>query len=272
MKIALTGANGFVGNKLKNAFNDYIVIDRDDTVDQIINKLINVDVVINLAGAPILKKWTTKYKKVLFNSRIETTKKLVKAINKSKVKHFISTSAIGIYPNNVVCDEYTLNYENDFLSNLVENWEKEAKKANVLTTILRFGIVLGADGGALKQMLLPFKLGLGGIILNGQMKMSFIDIDDLINLYHFVIKNHKDGVYNACSPHPITNYEFTKTLGKVLNRPTIFPLPKFILELVYAEASTVLIDSKEVYPKRLENSGFTFKYPKIKNSLIHLLK
>jgi len=133
MKIALTGANGFVGNKLKNAFNDYIVIDRDDTVDQIINKLINVDVVINLAGAPILKKWTTKYKKVLFNSRIETTKKLVKAINKSKVKHFISTSAIGIYPNNVVCDEYTLNYENDFLSNLVENWEKEAKKANVIT-------------------------------------------------------------------------------------------------------------------------------------------
>ena len=272
MKLALSGANGFVASKLKNIFHDYIVIDRNDTLEQIVDKLVDVDVVINLAGAPIIKKWTEQYKKDLFNSRINTTRKLVKAINKSQIKHFISTSAIGIYPSNTPCNELCTNFENDFLSGLVQNWEKEANKAYVPTTILRLGIVLGKEGGALKEMLLPFKMGVGGTIGNGKMKMSFIDIDDLMSLYQFVIDNRFEGVFNACSPSPVTNYEFTKTLGKVLHRPTILPLPEFVLKLIYGEASTVLTDSKEVYPKNLEDSGFVFTYPTIKSSLEHLLK
>ncbi len=272
MKVALTGANGFVATKLKNIFPNYTSINRNDTEDQIIEKLSNVDIVINLAGAPIIKKWTKEYKKILFSSRIDTTKKLVRAINKSKIKHFISTSAIGIYPNDISCDESYKKFDDDFLSKLTQKWEDEANKANVKTTILRFGIVLGSDGGALKQMLLPFKIGLGGIIGNGKMKMSFIDIDDLMNIYKFIIDKNLEGVFNVCSPYPVSNYEFTKTLGNVLNRPTLFPLPEFVLKIMYGDAATVITGSKEIYPKELEKEGFSFDYPTIKSSLEHLLK
>lgn len=272
MKIAFTGSNGFVATKLKTIFSDCVNINRNDTEEQIIEKLVDVDIVINLAGAPIIKRWTPEYKKTLVKSRIEITRKLVKAINKSQIKHFISTSAIGIYPSNTPCNELCKNYEDDFLSRLVQDWEQEANNANVRTTILRFGIVLGSEGGALKEMLLPFKMGLGGIIGNGKMKMSFIDIDDLLSLYKFVIDKEIEGVFNACSPKPVTNYEFTKTLGTVLNRPTILPLPQIVLQALYGEASTVITGSKEIYPRRLEDSGFLFTYPTIKSSLEHILK
>jgi uncharacterized protein (TIGR01777 family) len=272
MKVALTGATGFVGTKLRDVFHNHVIIERNDSQEQIIEKLKDVDVVINLAGAPIIKKWTREYKKVLFSSRIDTTKKLVHAINQSDVQYFISTSAIGIYPDDVPCNESCHRYADDFLATIVQKWEEEAQKTNVPTAIVRFGIVLGSDGGALKQMLLPFKLGVGGIIGNGKMKMSWIDIDDLKGIYQFLIEKRKEGVFNATSPNPVSNYEFTKTLGNVLHRPTIFPLPEFVLKLIFGEAASVLIGSKEIYPKELENAGFQFSYPTLKSSLEHLLK
>lgn len=271
MKIALNGANGFVGTKLRQTFDNHVVLERNDTQEEILKKLQDVDVVINLAGAPIIKKWTKEYKKILYSSRIVTTKNLVNAINQSSVKYFISTSAVGIYPNNVPCNESCDTYPKDFLSTLAQSWESEAKNANVPTAILRFGIVLGSDGGALKQMLTPFKLGVGGIIGDGKMKMSWIDISDLINIYQFLMDKRLIGTFNASSPNPVTNYEFTKTLGKVLHRPTMLPLPEFVLKLVFGEASSVLTDSKEVYPKELENAGFKFSYPTLQESLEHLL-
>jgi uncharacterized protein (TIGR01777 family) len=272
MKVALTGATGFVGTKLRDVFHNHVIIERNDSQEQIIEKLKDVDVVINLAGAPIIKKWTREYKKVLFSSRIDTTKKLVHAINQSDVQYFISTSAIGIYPDDVPCNESCHRYADDFLATIVQKWEEEAQKTNVPTAILRFGIVLGSDGGALKQMLLPFKLGVGGIIGNGKMKMSWIDIDDLKGIYQFLIEKRKEGVFNATTPNPVSNYEFTKTLGNVLHRPTILPLPEFVLKLIFGEAASVLIGSKEIYPKELENAGFQFSYPTLKSSLEHLLK
>lgn len=272
MKVAITGASGFVGKNLQKAFPDNVHIHRDETVAQIAKKLKDVSVVINLAGAPIIKRWTPEYKKVLIDSRVETTKTLVEAINQSNVEHFISTSAIGAYPDNGVYDESFSEYADDFLGDLTRKWEDVARGCNKPTAITRFGIVLGDEGGALKQMLTPFRLGVGGTIGNGKMMMSWIDIDDLVRVYQYIIQKNLTGLFNLVAPNPVSNYEFTKTLGDVLNRPTFFPLPEFVLKLIYADAASVLTGSKEIYPKALLEKGFAFEYSTIKKSLKHLLE
>ncbi|MEJ2500145.1 MAG: TIGR01777 family oxidoreductase [Campylobacterales bacterium] len=271
MKIAMTGASGFVGKALRRAFPDHVVIGRNDDVDAILAKLDGVDVAINLAGAPIIKRWSDPYKQVLMNSRIHTTKRLVSALNQSGVKRLISTSAIGIYPDNRRCDESCEHCSDDFLGHLAHKWEHEARRCTRPTTILRFGVILGPEGGALKQMLTPFRLGVGGIIGNGRMMTSWIDIDDLVRIYAFVIDNALDGTFNCVAPNPVSNYEFTTTLGRVLHRPTLLPVPEFALRLMYGEAASVLTGSKEVYPSALQKAGFTFKYPTVDASLGHLL-
>jgi len=271
MKVALTGAGGFVGSYLINTFSDYVVIDRNDNEEKILEKLQDVDVVFNLAGAPIIKRWSEAYKKILLSSRVDTTKKLVSAINKSDVKHFISTSAIGAYPDNAPFDESYSGYGNDFLASLTHIWEAEANKCNKPTAIVRFGVILGKNGGALAQMLPPFKMGVGGTIGDGKMMMSWIDIDDLLGIYSYITEQKLTGVFNATAPSPISNYEFTKTLGSVLHRPTLIPLPEFVLKILFGEGATVLTGSKEIYPKALQNAGFRFQYRTIKESLEHLL-
>ncbi len=272
MKIAISGASGFIGSHVQKRFKDCIVLDRDDSEKEILRKLENVDVVINLAGAPVVQKWDEEYKKLLVSSRIEITRKLVNAINKSDVKQLISASAIGIYPNDKACDESCKEVAKDFLSDLVQGWETEAKKCEKITTILRFGVVLGIDGGAFGTMLPTFKFGLGGTIGNGSMMTSWIDIDDVMDIYEFVIQKRLEGIFNAVSPNPITNFAYTKAIGKILHRPTVFPLPIMVAKMLFGDGSIVLTGSKEIYPKALQNSGFEFKYPDISSSLKHLLK
>lgn len=272
MKIAITGASGFVGTALQQTFADNVVIDRDDDEAAILKKLEGVDVVINLAGAPIIKRWSDPYKKVLQESRIKTTRALVQAVNQSGVSYFISTSAIGIYPDNKQCDERCKDRADDFLGSLAYDWEQEALLCHKPTAILRFGVILGKEGGALGQMLTPFRLGVGGIIADGKMMTSWIDIEDLMRIYRFLIDRRLSGIYNAVSPHPVSNYVFTKALGKALHRPTVLPIPKFVLQIMYGEAASVLTGSKEVYPGALQAQGFTFKYPDIEASLKHILE
>jgi hypothetical protein len=272
MKIAIAGASGFVGQYLLKEFPDSIIINRRNFINNDFASIKDVDIVINLVGAPVTKRWSKKYKEELMSSRIETTKKLVSAINDSNVKHFISTSATGIYNNYQKCDETCNELSNSFLGELSKSWEDEALKCNKDTTILRFGVILGKDGGALKKMLLPFKLGFGGKISDGKFMMSLISIKDLMKIYHFVIDNSITGIINAVSPNPISNYEFTKILGKVLKRPTIIPIPKFILKLLFSEGSSVLTDSQEIYPKFLLDKSFKFDYPKVEDMLDDILK
>lgn len=271
MKVALTGASGFVGTALQDHFKECVIIDRKDDTPMILEKLEGVDVVVNLAGAPIIKRWSDPYKKLLMQSRIESTERLVRAVNQSSVAHFISTSAIGIYPDNKKCDESCTEIADDFLGELAHKWEEEAHLCKKPTTILRFGVILGKDGGALAQMITPFKWGVGGIIGNGKMMTSWIAMDDLIRIYEFIINNKITGIYNAVSPNPVTNYTFTKALGKVLHRPTILPIPEFALRIMYGEASSVLTGSKEIYPAGLLEKGFVFKYTDIETSLQHQL-
>lgn len=271
MKIALTGASGFVGTELQNTFPDYVIITRHDDENSILKKLHDVDVVINLAGAPIIQRWSDPYKKILMQSRIDSTERLVRALNQSNVTHFISTSAIGIYPDDKRCDERCTEIAEDFLGNLAHKWEEEALLCHKPTTIIRFGVILGKEGGALAQMLTPFKLGLGGIIGNGKMMTSWIDIEDLMRIYQFIIDKKISGIFNAVSPNPVTNYTLTKALGKVLHRPTILPIPEFALRIMYGEASSVLTGSKEIYPKALQDKGFVFNYTDIETALEHQL-
>jgi uncharacterized protein (TIGR01777 family) len=281
-KVAITGASGFVGSNLTKTFAsmgfDVVAIKRSElsNIDSLSKVINGCEVVINLAGANIINRWSESYKKVLYDSRIDTTRSLVEAIKRAqdRPKVLLSTSAVGIYDNKDTYSEYDKNYENDFLSSLCQDWEAEALKAKELgvrVAIFRFGIVLG-DGGALAKMRLPFSLGLGGIIGSGKQAFSFVHIDDLCEAYKYVYEHENmDGVFNMCAPNPTTNYTFTKTLGRVLNRPTIFPVPEFVLNIIFSEGAKVLSDGQSVVPRRLLESGFVFKYDNIDYTLESLL-
>ncbi|MCF6172259.1 MAG: TIGR01777 family oxidoreductase [Campylobacteraceae bacterium] len=272
MKIAISGASGFIGSHIQKEFKDHIIIDKNDSEEAILEKLKDVEVVVNLAGARVVEKWSEEYKKILLESRVNITKKLVNAINKSGVKQLITASAIGIYPDGIACDETCKERAEDFLAYMVKEWEDTAKKCKKTTTILRLGLVLGVDGGAFGTMLPTFKLGLGGTIGSGNMMTSWIDIDDVMRICHHVIKNRLSGVFNAVSPTPLTNFAYTKAIGKILHRPTFFPLPIIVAKMLFGEGVIVLTGSKEIYPKALQKSGFEFQYPDINSSLKHLLK
>jgi len=278
MKIKISGINGFIGTNLKSYFtnlgHEVLPIVRDDltNIEKLTNVISDSDVVINLSGANIIYRWSESYKRTLYSSRIDTTKAIVNAINNlDKKLILISTSAVGIYANHGIHCEERFEYGNGFLANLCRSWEEEASKAKTKVVIFRFGIVLG-DGGALKKMLLPFKLGVGGVIADGKQLFPFIHIEDLLRAFEHVIKEKElKGTFNLCAPVVTTNEGLTKALGRALNRPTILPVPEFILRLIYGEGSKVLTDGQNVVPEKLINSGFKFNYEDINSTIDNLI-
>ncbi len=280
--IAVTGASGFVGTNIKKRFEakDFkiISIKREDlnSLDKLKQIVEKADYIINLAGANIIHRWTESYKKVLYSSRIDTTKALFEAISKAdkKPEVFISTSAVGIYKNERCYDEESFDYDDNFLAKICKDWEKEALKSkdfDIRTVIFRFGIVLG-DGGAFSQMLTPFKLGVGGIIGDGKQYFSFIHIEDLLDAYEFILENKNcEGIFNLTAPNPTTNKGLTEALGKSLNRPTFLPLPKFMLKLIFSEGAQVLTNGQCAKPKRLLEKGFDFKFKTIEETINNLV-
>ena len=278
MVLALTGSSGFVGSYLKDYFSskgyEIILINRKDfqQTNQLEEKISKADVVINLVGANIIQRWTNEYKNILYHSRIDNTKKIVTAINNnSKNQLLISTSAIGIYSDNVLNDEENFTYGDTYLTHICKDWENEANKANARVAIFRFGVVLG-NGGALNKMLIPFKLGLGGKIGDGKQPFSYIHILDLARAYEFLIqKKELEGVFNLSTPYSVTNNKLTQILSNILNRPAFLPLPTFMVKLIFAEGASVLTNGQNVYPKRLINKGFKFNFEKIEDVLTDLL-
>ncbi len=272
MRVAITGAGGFIGSRVRNRFKDHVTIQRYHTTDDVVRILRQTDVVINLAGAPIIKRWTRSYKQVLRQSRLDTTAKVIRALNSAGGERLlISASATGIYPQGKACDEACHQYTDDFLGRLASDWEAAALKYRGPVAIFRLGMVLGPEGGALSKMLLPFRLGLGGPIGSGRMIMSWIDAEDLMDAFAFVMEKGLSGIFNAVSPTPVTNAEFTRCLANIIRRPAFLHVPPLILKLLYGQAASVMTGSWEVYPARLLMMGYEFCYPDLHGSLVHLL-
>ncbi len=280
LKIAMTGSTGFIGTNLSAAFaaqgRQVVPITRADLAGgagNLAEKMRGAGVVVNLAGATVIALWTKSHKKEMYDSRINTTSLLVRAFEMmpSKPPLFISTSAVGFYAAEGKHTEENFKHADDFLGTLTSAWEAAAMKAvplGVRTVVFRFGIVLGRGGGALAKMLFPFKLGIAGTIGDGSQAFSWVQIKDLERAYMTAIADGSfSGVYNLTAPNPTTNRGLTKALGKALHRPTVLPLPKFVLRLVYGEGAAVLTSGQEVYPKRLLEAGFKFSYPDIDSAV-----
>ncbi len=277
----MSGASGFVGSRLKKAFHkqgwEVIPLGRNDfqlSPEGLGEIMKGADIIINLAGAPIIERWTEEYKKILYESRVSVTKKLVQACSTMETGPalFVSTSAVGYYASGDVThteDDHV--QSDDFLGHLTRDWEKEALSAadkGMRTVIFRFGVVLGSDGGALKQMLTPFKLGMGGTVGDGSQGFSWVHIDDIIRAHEKVIEDTSfKGIYNLTSPNPTTNRGLTEALGKALGRPAFMRVPKFVLRMQLGEGAHVLMEGQTVLPKRLLDSGFTFSHPDIEEAV-----
>lgn len=272
--IAMSGATGFVGSHLSRALSrkssEIIPVGKKDFAsDKLSGKIQGADSIINLAGAPVMNRWTEEYKKIMYKSRIDVTKSLVNAMSETdpKPRLFISTSAIGYYASGGPHTEDDYIQADDFLGHLAQDWEREALRAadlGIRTVIFRFGVVLGKGGGALKQMITPFRLGLGGTIGDGSHPFSWIHIQDLIAAYQQVIDDESyKGVYNLTAPTPSTNRGLTKALSRALGRPALLRIPPFILRLKLGEGAQVLTKGQEVIPARLLRSGFAFSFADI---------
>ncbi len=299
LKIAIAGATGLIGKRLTEKLisrgDSVVIIGRNieklkktfpnvqlfsDYSLNYLQALENTDVFINLAGVNVAgKRWNEEYKKEILDSRITTTKALINIIGHltEKPKTYITASAIGYYGTSEI-KNFTEDDKagNDFLAEVCVKWEKEAwevKKFNVRTVAVRIGIVLAKEGGALKKMLLPFYLFIGGPLGDGTQWFSWIHIDDLINIFLFAIDNPAvNGPINAVAPNPVRMKHFTSTLGKVLKRPSIFFVPTFILKLILGEASYLVTKGSRVLPKRLLDLGFKFIYVDLYDALKNLLK
>jgi uncharacterized protein len=282
-KIAISGASGLIGSHLTNHFKsrkwEVIPLGRKDfggSLEALADKIEMADFLINLAGAPIIKRWTKKHKEEIYNSRILTTRKMVQAIElvKNKPALMISASAVGIYDHECVQDEHSNQLAGDFLSKVCIDWEAEAEKVSPPTrlAIIRLGIVLARKGGALKTMLPIFKLGIGGKIATGSQPFAWIHVDDVVKAIEFIIQDPEaKGVFNFVAPHLINNRQFTVALGKAVKRPAFMFVPALALRLLYGKAAVTLTRGQKVVPMRLKKAGFDFKFKEIEKALENLL-
>lgn len=294
MKALITGASGLIGTELQKALREkgweLLLASRSEpkddrhikwTVeegfrDEDLEQLEGLDAVIHLAGENVAGlRWTDEKKKAIRESRVLGTRTLIDAFSKlrDRPKTFIAGSAIGFYGNRGDDEMTEASPAGDgFFPEVCRDWEAESRRAEDLgirTVLLRTGIVLSKDGGALGTMLLPFKMGVGGVVGSGKQWMSWISLADQVRAMLFVLENETiRGAVNLTSPNPATNEQFTKTLGEVLYRPTFLPLPEFAVGMIFGEmGDALLLDSTKVQPKRLEDAGFEFKYPELKFAL-----
>lgn len=238
------------------------------------------DAVVNLAGASIAgQRWTADYKREILSSRVEATRSLVEAIGRSPQppRIFLSASGVDYYGDKgqLLIDEQATAGKN-FLARVCVAWEQEAQRAEqygLRTVMLRTGIVLDPEEGALAKLLLPFKLGLGGPILPGTQWWSWIHIDDIIGLYLFALDNEQlQGPLNATAPNPVQNRDFAATLGRVLGRPALIPTPALGLQLALGEmAIPLLVEKQRAIPRKALEYGYQFRYPDLEPALKSLL-
>lgn len=298
MTYLLTGATGFIGSSLverilRNGDNvNYTGRRRGNSLDSRaafhlwtagaeppLETVPDLDVVIHLAGEPVSQRWTGEVKEKIYKSRVEGTRQLVNALEKLPVKPpvLVAASAVGIYGDRG--DEVLTERSrpgSGFLAEACIDWEREAMKATAFGTrvvLLRIAPVLGRNGGALQKMLLPFRLGIGGKFGNGRQWMPWIHLRDVVELLLFAARTPQaQGPLNGSAPNPITNLEFTRAMGQAMHRPTVMPVPKFVLEAMLGEMSGFILGSQRVVPEATLQSGFRFQYPQIGPALADLTR
>jgi uncharacterized protein (TIGR01777 family) len=295
MKITLTGASGFIGShlveKLEQAGHELHALGRHP-VDKLSftpwdsssgaepadASLVGADALVHLAGAPVATRWTPEVKRNIRDSRVNGTRALVHALSTQshRPRVLVSASAIGYYGDRG--DEALT--ENSpagtgFLAALSKDWEHEALLARSLgirVVIIRIGIVLGKEGGALARMLTPFRMGAGGRLGSGQQWMSWIHVQDIVGLIQVALDEaNAAGPINGTAPNPVTNAVFTAELGKALHRPAIFPAPRFALKAMFGEMADVLLTSQRVIPQAAQQLGYRFQFPDLPQALADLV-
>ena len=280
MKVLVTGSSGLIGSKLvsnlkaeRHEVVRYRRAAKQPTIEE------GLDAVVHLAEEPIAGRWTAKKKTRIRESRLGGTRQLCEALAKLKrpPRVLVSASAIGYYGD---CGTEPLNEDNPpgvgFLADVCRGWEAAtlpAVKAGIRVVNLRLGVVLSRDGGAFAKMLWPFRLGIGGIVGNGRQFWSWVAIKDVIGaIQHALNTEWVRGPMNVVSPNAVTNREFTKTLGRVLGRPTVLPMPAVMARVIFGEmAKALLLGSTRVQPTRLEGSGYRFRFPDLEATLRHLV-
>jgi len=298
MKILISGASGLVGTHLvptllAKGHEVYKLVRKTPTNSDEIQwdaktgfsetehaKLENFDAVVHLAGDNVASEnWSDAKKRNIKESRTVGTRVLVDALKtlQNPPKRFVSASAVGFYGNRgaAIMNEESAAGQG-FLPEVGIAWEEEIKKAEAFARVvyLRIGVVLAKDGGALEKMLTPFKFGVGGVVGKGDQYMSWIALDDLTKIIHFALDNEDvSGAVNAVAPNAVTNEEFTKTLGKVLNRPTFLPVPEFAIKMLFGEmGENLLLEGTRAYPQKLLDAKFEFDHTNLEKAMRHVLE
>lgn len=297
MNVVITGGTGFVGSHLcrhllaaghrvaalgtraefdlRHSMLEYV---RADTAraGEWQQRIVDADLIFNLAGKSIFHRWSKRYKDAMIASRIETTRNLVAALPASSRAVLVSTSAVGYYGNRR--DELLTEDASpgdDFLARLSRQWEEQALRAadkGVRVVTARFGIVLGTAGGALGAMLPAFKSFVGGPLGDGTQWFPWIHVDDLIAALDFLAwGSDLEGPFHLCAPNPVRNAELARILGRVLGRPAKMAMPAMVLKLLMGELASVLLASQRVVPRKLLDSGYKFHYPELEDALRNLL-
>lgn len=299
MRVLITGATGLVGNEitellLKNGMKvNYLTTSEDKIQHQpnyrgyywnptegIIdeNCFIDVESVINLAGANISERWTSQYKEEIVESRTNAINLLYNALknNPNQVKHFITASAIGVYPSDldVTYSEEFTGFDNSFLSNVVVKWEDAAsqiERLGIKVCKIRIGLVLSIHGGALPKMSKPIRMGIGAAFGSGKQWQSWIHIKDLAEIFLFTLENQLSGVFNAVAPNPVTNTQLVKEIAQVLDVPVLLPnVPRFVLKLILGEMHSLLFESQKVSSQKIQEEGFDFQFEDLDFALKNL--
>ncbi|RBA28777.1 TIGR01777 family oxidoreductase [Flavobacterium tibetense] len=301
MKVLITGATGLVGSEIVKLFLQNGVqihylssskrkLEQKEnykgfywnpaTSEMDTNAFEGVTTIIHLAGASVAKRWTKSHKQEIIESRVLSTKLLFQylAKNSHQVTHVISASAIGIYPHSfdAIYNESNLEVDDSFLGSVVAKWEDEInafERLGIKVSKVRIGIVLAKKGGALQEMVKPISMGVGAAFGSGEQYQSWIHVQDLAQIFYFIMQYQYEGVFNGVSPYPVTNNEMTKAIGKVLGKPLFLPnIPKFVMKILLGEMHEILFSSQHVSARKLLDKGFQFQFAALDKALLNLLK
>jgi hypothetical protein len=299
-RILITGATGLVGQEIVKQCHDqniavnYLSTSKSKLENKSnykgfywnpssgeidVNCFKDVDLIINLAGASIAQRWTKSYKEEILKSRVEALQLLYKTIETENIsiKHLVSASAIGIYPDSLThyYEEDFNDFDDGFLASVVSSWEREAnhfKSLNIKVSKIRIGIVLSKKGGALPKLAKPIQWFIGSALGSGNQWQSWIHIEDLAAIFMYVVNHTLEGTFNAVAPNAVPQKEMVKSIGKVVKRPILLPaVPSFVLKLVLGDMSALVLESQRVSSNKIEGLGYSFKYYQLKPALDDLL-